>query len=72
MAKQIIYYASPEDMLMRTNGSIGVDWVEVIIVGTQNAPDRSPCFILVESLDGAKRFTVSENHIFIKTNGGIK
>ena len=52
MAKQIIYYASPEDMLMRTNGSIGVDWVEVIIVGTQNAPDRSPRFILVETLDG--------------------
>lgn len=62
------YYASEEDMLAKMNGSIGVDWKEVRIIGTQYVADDQlqRKYVLVETVDGGKRFTTRESHMFTK------
>lgn len=65
---EVIYYATEEDMFSRMNGSIGVDWKEVRIIGTQYVADDQlqRKFVLVETIDGGKRFTTKESHMFTK------
>ena len=69
MNNETTYWATEEDMLARMHGSIGADWVEVRIIGRQYAADDQlqRKYLLVETVDGSKRFTTNENHIFTKT-----
>lgn len=61
------YYATAENMLGRSDGSMSVGWLEVRIIGRQFVGKDYPKFVLVETIDGSKRFTTNEEHMFIKT-----
>lgn len=67
---EVTYYASEENMMARMDGSKGVEWLEVRIIGRMFLNDSEHVkFVLVETLDGAKRFTANEKHVFTKTKG---